>query len=40
VRVVNEQAYTAWIADAKKKYARDDSAPATNVAAAVGAKVE
>src|SRR3954453_10999374 len=34
VRVVNEQAYTAWIADAKKKYARDDRAPATNVAAA------
>ena len=40
VRVVNEQAYTAWIADAKKKYAHDDRAPATNVAAAVGAKAE
>jgi cytochrome c oxidase subunit 2 len=40
VRVVNEQAYTAWIADAKKKYARDDRAPATNVAAAAGAKSE
>jgi cytochrome c oxidase subunit II len=40
VRVVNEQAYTAWIADAKKKYARDDRAPATNVAAAAGAKTE
>jgi cytochrome c oxidase subunit 2 len=40
VRVVNEQAYTAWIADAKKKYARDDRAPATNVAAAAGAKAE
>jgi cytochrome c oxidase subunit 2 len=40
VRVVNEQAYTAWIADAKKKYARDDRAPATNVAAAAGAMAE
>jgi cytochrome c oxidase subunit 2 len=40
VRVVNEQAYTAWIADAKKKYARDVRAPATNVAAAAGAKTE
>jgi cytochrome c oxidase subunit 2 len=40
VRVVNEQAYTAWIADAKKKYARDDRAPATNVAAAAGTKAE
>jgi len=34
VRVVSEQAYTAWIEDAKKKYARDDSAPVTAVAAA------
>jgi cytochrome c oxidase subunit 2 len=40
VRVVNEQAYTAWIEDAKKKYAHDDRAPATNVAAAAGAKTE
>jgi cytochrome c oxidase subunit 2 len=40
VRVVNEQAYTAWIEDAKKKYAHDDRAPATNVAAAAGAKAE
>ena len=40
VRVVNEQAYSAWIEDAKKKYARDDRAPATNVAAAAGAKAE
>jgi cytochrome c oxidase subunit II len=40
VRVVNEQAYTAWIEDAKKKYARDDRAPATNVAAVAGAKAE
>ena len=33
VRVVNEQAYGAWLADAKKKFALDDSAPATAVAA-------
>jgi len=39
VRVVSEQAFSAWIADAKKKYARDDSAP-TAVAAAAGAKAE
>jgi cytochrome c oxidase subunit 2 len=39
VRVVSEQAFTAWVEDAKKKYARDDSAPATTVAAA-GAKSE
>lgn len=40
VRVVNDQAYTAWLEDAKKKYARDERAPATNVAAAVGASAE
>jgi cytochrome c oxidase subunit 2 len=40
VRVVSEQAYTAWIADAKKKFARDDTAPANAVAAAAGAKTE
>ncbi len=34
VRVVSEQAFAAWIEEAKKKYARDDAAPATNVAAA------
>jgi cytochrome c oxidase subunit 2 len=34
VRVVSEQAYTAWITDAKKKFARDDNAPATAVAVA------
>jgi len=34
VRVVNEQAFAAWVEDAKKKYARDDIAPPTNVAAA------
>jgi cytochrome c oxidase subunit 2 len=39
VRVVSEQAYTAWVAEAKKKFARDESAPAT-VAAATGVKAE
>ena len=34
VRVVSEQAFTAWVEDAKKKYARDESAPPTNLAAA------
>jgi len=35
VHVVSEQAYTAWLADAKKKYAStDDSARSTAVAAA------
>jgi len=29
VRVVSEQAYAAWLEEAKKKYARDDSVPAT-----------
>ena len=38
VLVVSEQAFAAWIEDAKKKFARDDSAPATTVAAATGAK--
>ncbi len=33
VRVVSEQAYAAWVEEAKKKYARDDTAPPTNVAA-------
>jgi cytochrome c oxidase subunit 2 len=33
VRVVSEQAFNAWVDDAKKKWARDDSAP-TNLAAA------
>jgi cytochrome c oxidase subunit 2 len=32
VRVVNDQAYAAWLADAKKKFARDD-APASFAAA-------
>jgi cytochrome c oxidase subunit 2 len=34
VHVVSDQAYAAWLEDAKKKYARDDSAPATTLAAA------
>ena len=33
VRVVSEQAFAAWVEEAKQKYARDDSVP-TNVAAA------
>ncbi len=33
VRVVTEQAFNAWVEDAKKKWAREDSAP-TNFAAA------
>jgi cytochrome c oxidase subunit 2 len=39
VRVVSEQAYTAWVAEAKKKFARDESSPAT-VAAATGVKAD
>jgi cytochrome c oxidase subunit 2 len=39
VRVVSEQAYSAWVEDAKKKFARDDATPATTVAAA-GAKAQ
>ncbi len=34
VRVVSEQAFAAWLEQAKKKYARDDNTPPTNVAAA------
>jgi len=34
VRVVSEQAFSAWIEDAKKKYARDEALPSTTVAAA------
>jgi cytochrome c oxidase subunit II len=34
VRVVSEQAFAAWIEESKKKYARDETAPPTNVAAA------
>ena len=39
VRVVSEQAFNTWVEDAKKKFARDESAP-TAVAAAAGAKSE
>jgi cytochrome c oxidase subunit 2 len=34
VRVVSEQAFASWVEEAKKKYARDEMAPPTNVAAA------
>ena len=34
VRVVSDQAYTAWVEEAKKKFAIDERAPATTVAAA------
>lgn len=33
VRVVSEQAFNAWLEEAKKKFATDDSARSTNVAA-------
>ena len=33
VRVVSEQAYAAWLTEAKKKWAMDNSAPANAVAA-------
>jgi cytochrome c oxidase subunit 2 len=33
VHVVSEQAFAAWVEDAKKKYARDEVVPPTNVAA-------
>jgi cytochrome c oxidase subunit II len=34
VRVVSDRDYTAWLDQAKKKYATDDSRPATNLVAA------
>lgn len=37
VRVVSEQAYNAWLADAQKKYARTEPFTPTSVAAASGA---
>jgi cytochrome c oxidase subunit 2 len=37
VRVVSEQAYAAWVAEAKKKFAIDEARPATNLAAAESA---
>jgi len=39
VRVVSEQAYTAWLDEAKKKYAQDDGRP-TNVAAMTSATAQ
>ncbi len=33
VRVVSDQAYAAWLEEAKKKFATDDRAPASTVAA-------
>jgi cytochrome c oxidase subunit II len=39
VRVVSEQAFAAWVEDAKKKYARRDEAP-TAVAATEGSKAQ
>jgi cytochrome c oxidase subunit 2 len=33
VRVVSEQAFAAWIEEAKQKFARDDNAPTTVAAA-------
>jgi len=33
VRAVSEQAFSAWVEEAKKKYARDEAPPATTVAA-------
>jgi cytochrome c oxidase subunit 2 len=38
VRVVNDTDFTAWVADAKKKYAGDNSAPPTMVAASAAAR--
>jgi cytochrome c oxidase subunit II len=34
VRVVSEQAFSAWVEEAKKKYARKDEVPSTQVASA------
>ena len=34
VHVVSEQAFSAWVVEAKKKYARDEALPPTTVAAA------
>jgi cytochrome c oxidase subunit 2 len=38
VRVVSEQAFAAWVEEAKKKYAREDTLPPTNLAAAQPAR--
>src|SRR5262245_31961545 len=37
VHVVSEQAFSAWVEEAKKKYARDEAPPATTIAAAQSA---
>jgi cytochrome c oxidase subunit 2 len=37
VRVVSEQAFSAWVEETKKKYARNETPPSTAVAAAQGA---
>jgi cytochrome c oxidase subunit 2 len=34
VRVVNDRDYAAWLDQAKKKFATDDSRPARNIVAA------
>jgi cytochrome c oxidase subunit II len=40
VRVVSDQAFTAWLADAKKKFAHDDRPSQTTVAAAAAPRAE
>jgi cytochrome c oxidase subunit 2 len=40
VRVVSEQAFTAWLAEAKKKFAHDDRPSQTTVAAAAAPRAE
>jgi cytochrome c oxidase subunit 2 len=35
VRAVSEQAFDAWVEEAKKKYARDEAAPPRSLAAAL-----
>ncbi|MBO0759200.1 MAG: cytochrome c oxidase subunit II [Bradyrhizobiaceae bacterium] len=40
VRVVNDQAFTAWLADAKKKFAHDDRPSRTTVAAVAAPPAE
>ena len=38
VRVVSEQDFAAWVEEAKKKFARDDSARRRNAAAGASAQ--
>jgi cytochrome c oxidase subunit II len=40
VRVVSDQAFTAWLAEAKKKFAHDDRPSRTTVAAAAAPRAE